>query len=770
MPVLYPPQRATAREALFHIFAKLRLILGLLFLTILPTTPAFAQIEQIEPAGEPAAGSPDVVDPADPTAVDTEPAPPLPDPDSSADIQTIEVIGQRFEKARNSLSPSTGSSQYTLDAQAIENLPQGDNTPFNEVLLQYPGVANDSFGQLHIRGDHNDIQYRFNGIILPEGASGFAQVLDPRFAKSITLNTGALPAEYGLRTAGVIDIVTKDNLNGGNIDVYGGSHDTLNPSIQFGKTAGAFSGYVTGQYLHSNLGVENPTPKSNAIHDWTEQGKGFAYGSWQIDPHLKLSALGGVTSTRLEIPNNPGQSADPGFSAALGMMPSDFDSAKLNERQYERNIYGLLALQGVTVGELAYRLAVFDRQSTVEFKPDPLGDLAFNGDASRIKRKARALGTQGDLSVPLGSANTFSTGFSVTTEDDRADNTSQVFPTDSSGNISGGPETITDNNPKNGNTIVSLYAQDQWDLTDGLTLNYGVRYDRLRAFVSAQQLSPRLGIVDKLGTDTTLHAGYARYFTPPPNELVASSSIARFANTTNSPEVTTNSPIQAERSHYFDLGVTHQLTPAISLGLDAYYRYARELLDEGQFGQALIFTPFNYQQGHVYGLEFSSTYHQGNWSAYFNAARSTAQGTRINSGEFNFGPDELTYISSHYIFLDHDQGLTMSGGASYLWSGTTLGMEATYGSGLRRTADSVGGNPAVPNGAKLIPNVQIDLSAARSVLISEGFGKLDLRLAVLNLLDRTNQIRDGTGVGVGAPQFGPRTAVYFGIAKPFGGT
>ncbi|HWY23797.1 MAG TPA: TonB-dependent receptor, partial [Nevskia sp.] len=362
----------------------------------------------------------------------------------SEQLQTVTVTANRFERARNSLSPATGSSQYRFTEKAIEQLPQGENTPFNQVLLQAPGVANDSYGQLHIRGDHNDIQYRLNGIILPDGVSGFGQVFDPRFAKSITLNTGALPAEYGLRTAGVIDIVTKDHLDEGSVDLYGGSHDTLNPSFQLGKTYGNFSAYVTGQFLSSNLGVENPTGSSTAIHDWTQQGKGFGYFSYLLNAQTKLSAILGVTGTRLEIPNNPDQPLNcdfvnqlnhnaacdanaPPTSASVGS--ASISSRGLNERQYERNQYGILALQGIGASDLTYQLALYDRTSTVQFAPDPLGDLVFNGVAARIKRKASALGLQGDLSYPLADAHTLSVGFSGSTEDDRADNTSTVFRT-----------------------------------------------------------------------------------------------------------------------------------------------------------------------------------------------------------------------------------------------------------------------------------------------------------------------------------------------------
>ncbi len=726
----------------------------------------------------------------------------------SKQLNTVTVTAKRFERARNSLSPSTGSSQYTFDEKSIAQLPEGDNTQFNHVLLQAPGVANDNQGQLHIRGDHNDIQYRLNGIILPDGISGFGQVLDTRFAKSITLNTGALPAQYGLRTAGVIDVVTKDRYDGGEVEVYGGSHDTVNPSFELGKTVGNFTGYVTGQFLTNNLGIENTTDSSNAIHDRTRQGKGFAYLSYLLDSNTKISALYAASATRFEIPNNPDQGVNCDFvnqlngnSACVGSSnptsapvgASNIDSRGLNERQFERNQFGILALQGVGADDMTYQVAAFQRVSTVSFSADPVGDLVFNGAASDIKRKASVLGLQGDLSLPLTDSHTLTTGFSASTEDDRADNRSTVFTlatpsagpscapgttlgTDpNSGNPTcfGGPASIVDNNPKNGNTLASIYIQDKWEVTKNLIVNYGLRYDHVSAFVTGQQLSPRIGMIDYLTPRTTIHAGYSRYFTPPPSELVASSTLDKFANTTlaatpNIPNCTPsagnncvlNSPVQPERSHYFDVGVLHQLTSSYTVGLDAYYRYARNLIDEGQFGTALIFTPFNYAQGHVYGLEFTNAYHQGNLSAYLNFAKSVAQATNNVSAQAIAFPDptEFAYVSQHYIYLDHNQALTISGGASYVLWRTTFGIEGTYEDGLRE---------GFANTGKLKPNVQFDLSASRSVRLSDALGSVDLRMAVINVLDRKNEIRDGSGIGVGAPAWGPRAALYFGIAKPF---
>ena len=110
-------------------------------------------------------------------------------------LPTIDVVAARFNDARNSILPQVGASSYELSRSAIEAAPQGANAALNNVLLQAPGVAQDSFGQLHVRGDHANLQYRINGVIIPEAISGFGQALEARFADRITLMTGALPAQ-----------------------------------------------------------------------------------------------------------------------------------------------------------------------------------------------------------------------------------------------------------------------------------------------------------------------------------------------------------------------------------------------------------------------------------------------------------------------------------------------------------------------------------------------------------------------------------------------
>src|SRR6202162_6380880 len=162
-------------------------------------------------------------------------------------VDEVVVIAQRLNEARNGIQTQTGASTYTINEAAIGAQPGGDNQLLNQVIMQAPEVAQDSFGQFHVRGEHNGLQYRLNGIILPEGISVFGQSLDPRLISSMSLITGALPAEYGLRTAGIIDLTTKSGLlqPGGAVSIYGGSHGTVQPSINYGGGGGALSYLVS---------------------------------------------------------------------------------------------------------------------------------------------------------------------------------------------------------------------------------------------------------------------------------------------------------------------------------------------------------------------------------------------------------------------------------------------------------------------------------------------------------------------------------------------
>jgi outer membrane receptor protein involved in Fe transport len=671
----------------------------------------------------------------------------------------INITVARLEHARNGLSPKTGGSVYHFDAADVQNLPQGENTSLNQVLLQAPGVANDSFGQLHVRGDHGNTQYRINGVILPEGISGFGQSLDTRFAQNIDLVTGALPAQYGYRTAGVIEINTKTKFNaGGQIDLYGGSNQTYNPSIEYGNTKGNLSYFVNGSYLTNNVGIENPTSSKNPIHDTTKQAKGFAYLSYLLNPDSKLSFMFGSYDGKFQIPNNPGQTPDPNN---LGILPqlgiSGYNSASLNDQQREVNRFAVTALQSSLNDNIDYQVALFTRYSSVNYMADTTGNLVFNGIASNVFRSSSSTGVQADGSNRLNDEHTLRMGVFASSENIESNNSSTVFPVNpSTGLVSGPAFNIADNTSKNGNTLVGGYLQDEWKATSKLTVNYGARFDQVNAFVNEHQFSPRLGLVYKSSNQTTWHTGYARYFTPPPTELVSSTTQALFQNTTNAAPGE-NSPVKSERSNYLDAGVIHQLTQTVSLGLDTFYKQSRNVIDEGQFGPALILTPYNYEQGKIYGVELTSNYKSDNLAGYANLARTESLAKNIISSQYLFDQATLDYAANNWVSVDHQQALSFSTGASYLWSGTRYNGDLIFQSGLRN---------GFANTTSLPSYTVLNLGASRKLNLGV-LGSSEVRIAMTNVLDRVYLVRDGSGIGVFAPQYGARRGLFMGVAKQF---
>ncbi|HTH95354.1 MAG TPA: TonB-dependent receptor [Rhodocyclaceae bacterium] len=676
---------------------------------------------------------------------------------ASAAALDVTVQTQAPVASRQKIAAQIGASSYGFSKDDIAALPQGDATPMNQVLLQAPGVVNDSYGQIHIRGDHANIQYRVNGIELPDGISGFGQAFDTRFAQNINLLTGALPAQYGLHTAGVVDITTRNDYDGGRIDMLAGSNNTVNPSIEYGKTDGPLSYFFNASYLSNNVGIENPTSSTTPLHDNTKQARAFGYLSYLIDPATKVSFMFGTYSGQFQIPNNPGQTPDPnglGIMSQLGL--TGFNSANLNDQQHESNSFAVLALQGSLSDAFDYQASLFTRYSNFHYEPDVIGNLVFNGVASDIYRSSVSNGLQLDGTYRMTPTHTLRMGLYGNVENVISDNTSTVFPTDAGGLVSGAPFSIADNQSRNGNTTIGVYLQDEWKVLDNLTLNYGGRFDSVHAYVDEEQFSPRINAVYQWSKQTTWHVGYSRYFTPPPTELVSTSDLALFQNTTNAASGQ-NSPVKAERDDYYDLGVDHQLTSKLSVGADAYFKHSQNTIDEGQFGPALLLTPFNYAEGRIYGMELTANYKSDNFSAYANVARNVSKARNIVSGQYLFEQDELAYAASNWVNVDHEQAVTASLGAAYLWQGTQFSGNVTYQSGLRDGFANTGSLPSY---------TLVNLGATHKVDF-DGTGPVELRLTVNNLLDKVYEIRDGSGIGVFAPQYGMHRSILVGVSKYF---
>jgi outer membrane receptor protein involved in Fe transport len=351
-----------------------------------------------------------------------------------------------------------------------------------------------------------------------------------------------------------------------------------------------------------------------------------------------------------------------------------------------------------------------------------------------------------------------------------ADTATAVFPVDGNETPDGPQETLIDNHRLTG-FFGGGYLQDEWKFLKQFTLNYGARFDVFdSSFDNEWQISPRVNLIYQPADATTFHAGYSRYFTPPPIEDVSGTDVALFNGTSNQSAVQTDGSVKAERSNYFDVGVSQKLGSDGQVGLDGYYKQAHNQLDDGLFGQTLILSAFNYLHGRVYGVEATGSYTHGGFNAYANLAYSEAEGEDWSSAQFLFNPTDLAYVQNHWIYLDHDQRVTGTAGVAYTWKegdhyATRVYADAVYGSGLRTDSTTPTGEN-IPNGGSVGGYSSINVGVEQSIKLCK-HSTLKARLDVVNVGDNIYELRSGTGVGVNAAQFGERLGFFGSVSCTF---
>jgi outer membrane receptor protein involved in Fe transport len=670
-------------------------------------------------------------------------------------LPSIVVTAQSSPVGQSTIDPSLGIRVYTIDAAAIQNMPQGEDTTFAEVIERSPGVSQDAYGSWHVRGEDTEFSYLLNGIRIPRGIvnSIFGQKFDTHFISSVSLLDGALPAQYGLWTGGIFDITSKQGseLAGGDASIYGGSYNTVRANFAYGGVYSNIDYFFQTSYDGDDNGIENPTSSSSPIHDHTDQFKGFLYLCDHLDKSSQLTFMLNGSYGDFQIPNTPG------IPVAYTLPNrSAFNSTDLNETQLEQYHYGILSYKK-QIGDFNIQSSLISSYAQTWYRPDWIGDLMINGLASEQNRNLIENTWTTDMSYQLNDEHTLKGGPYVTSQIESAASTTTAFRTDSSGTVlSDVPIIIGDGQNKEG-YLYGFYLADQWQITERLTANYGFRFDQVDEFVIENQISPRVNFVYKATPATTLFAGYSRFFTPPQLEYLSPSSVAKYLSTTAASSVTTDDKPKAERSNYYDTGVTHQVNKDWKIGIEGYYNSARNFPDEAQIGNSEIYTPFSYARGYYVGTELTSSYSRDGFSAFANLDLSRAMGKDLNSSQFLFGQDELNYTAQHYVHLNHDQFITVSAGAAYTFWHTTVHVDALYGSGFY---DGFADLDQVPAHCPVNCGIKHDFKVAKLQMLT-------LRCDVINVFDDVYLYHHGAGIGTTAPYYGERRGIFAGLDYKF---
>ena len=668
------------------------------------------------------------------------------------------------------LPSASASSDYMVSAEDIATLPTGATSPLTDVLAQIPGVAVDQNQQIHIRNTEGpQFQYQINGVLVPLDINTnppFNSMINPMFIKRLDLMDGVLPARYSYATGGVVDITTKDGCEqpGGSVGVVAGQRETVQPSAQAGGCAGKFSYYLSGLYDQGQTAFSSATPGPDPIHDYTRQGQAFGSFGYQVNAATKLSLILSAAASRNQLPDVGG--LDPAFQlAGVTNYPSDQINSYLN---FQDDL-AILALNG-RAGGLTYQLAYSAHYISQDYRPDDVGELIFQGVASRATHFDADNTLEGDLAGDIGrhhlSAGFYLGDYKVTVND-----VSLAFPAVLIGHFEdddhgAAPEIVvqqTSTTPIRivddiaaSNIVTGLYVNDLWRITGRLTANLGLRFDGLTGFTDHSQLNPTLNLAWRIAGQVTVHAGAARYMQVPSFQGISPGAPKSFFDTTATVLLGAASP-HTEDDTDFDVGVIAPIGQRFTVSEDNYYNRTDRYLDTGQLGSVPIFAPFNYRRGHIWGSELAFNYRGPALSAYLNLTVGQNWQKGVLTGQFNFDPAELVYIQTHYIPLDHQPTAGASAGASYRAGPYLVSVSGVYSSGLRGGFADQTALPTV---------VQVNGAVERRFKMPGG-GEVTDRLTLVNVFDRVNLIRLPEGIGIAQSAYGPRFTVLDTLTIPF---
>lgn len=636
------------------------------------------------------------------------------DQERQAPDTEIVVTGQRLDSARAKIEPSLGASTYTLTNDAIENRPGGETRNLGTILRQVPGVRSDGQGRLVVRGAPGGVQYRLNNVILPEGVADFGENLSARLANRTELITGALPAQYGLAAGSVVNITTKNGLyqgGGGQAELYGGSHGTIEPAFEWAIAKGATSLFASGSYRRSDVGLAAPDARRRPLHDRTQELEGFGFLDHVIDENSRVSLILGSSNERNQIP---------------GLRVGGFAGASARHGDQRTNHHYAIATYQHSAGNLSFQASLSGLLSQARVAPKEAPSVAIDGVARSRNDRRDAVGTQIEAAYTLGAAHVLRAGLIASSDRQRRDErlvTAAMRSVDKA---------------RDRRLTTSLFVEDEWTIAPRLTANLGLRADRVSGLSEPLHLGPRASLNWATPHGITIHGGYARYFIAPPL------GEARVG----------------ERDDYLDVGVERK-DGDLTLGIDFYSRRSRNLLSERVWPYGPIGDTFAYRLGQSQGVELLATYADGPVTAWANLSLSRSRGRGISVGRSLFSAGQLAEVDRHWVRTDLDQRVTASAGASRRFGPLLLSADLVYGSGGRRTA--VGGRP---NGARLPANLTLDLAAVYRLKLIEDH-PLDLRLDVTNAGDHRYAYSDGTSLAGGAPMWSSGRGIFVGVEQGF---
>lgn len=545
------------------------------------------------------------------------------------------------------------SSDTDLNQTILERpLGAAPSRAIESMVASTPGFVTDDNGRMHPRGSESQVQYVIDGVPITDNMSAiFSTSLDARTLRTVEVLTGGIPAEFGDKLGGVINVNTRSGLEGptqGGISMSGGSFSTGEIATDFATHTKKF-GFLTNLSSSTSQRYLDP-PTLDNFHNFGRTGKAFFRLDYQFDQNNSIRGVFNFGGSNFQVPNR--------FAQEL---------AGQDQRQRLRDNSQNVSFQHIFSPNSVLQLSFFHRQSNSKLFSNPTS-LPVVATQDRTLQNYGGIGsvslTRGDHNIKFGGQ------FTVTPVDEHFSFYPTVpFPNleDQEGNVVPNPvnnfslaNPFIFNGSKTGHTL-SGYVQDRFNPFKNFTLDLGVRFDHYKLLISDNELSPRLGFAYYIPkTKTTLRASYNRLFQPPPAEnllLASSPEAAAISPIAVLQGVSTVQPILPDKTNAFEAGAQQLMSKFFRLNLTVYQKRITNFSDKDQFFETGIIFPISISSGRVTGeevrLESVDIHGLHGFVSYANARAFGV--TPINGGLFlGENPQDL-FINGLKFANDHDQ-------------------------------------------------------------------------------------------------------------------
>ena len=559
------------------------------------------------------------------------------------------------------IDPYSTSSINRLGSEEIDTrLTALPGRSIQELVNSQPGWLYEGNAVLHPRGSEYQTQFVVDGIPLTDNRSpSFGPEIEASDVQSMSVYTAGIPAEYGRKMGGVIEVNTaRDIRNGlhGQLDLSGGSFDTAGAygALQYGwgknTIGGSASGGMTDHYL-------NPP----VVQNYTNTGTTGDF-SVNFDRDLterdRLGFLVRHELSRFLVPNEQvqqaaGQRQDRDILETMGMVSY--------QHTFSSNI--LADLRGMVRDDAQDTTSNEFSTPIIFFQNNGFREGYFKGTLSvhRGRHEWKA-GVESDAIFLNERFNYKITDFSQFDPD-----TPPTF-------------SFTGNRP---DLEQSAFIQDQIRLGNW-SISAGLRWDHYQLLVNQNALSPRVGVgyfVPK--ADLVLHASYDRVFQTPEFENILLSSSTDVVSLSNQ---VLRLPVEPSHGDYFEVGITKGFLKKISLDINYYNRRVNNFADDDQLLDTAISFPIAFRKANIYGAEGKVNLpHWGNLSGFVSYSYMVSSAFLPVTGGLFLGDEATSALdnTSGRFWVSQDQRNTLRTRFRYeflprLWGAAGV----DYGSGL----------------------------------------------------------------------------------------